>query len=412
MTSFNPQWFFKVRHLDAKTELTERDLSKDVLSFNVEEEAMNALLVNLQIRDPLGLRAKQLRIGSSMEVSWGVRQDPSLIASLLDNEATSPTERGPMKMFIINNAGILQNKSSITNVSLRIGRYKDRNKITRVFKSGTVRSMLEKVAEELQCNLELRFPDADRQLSLRAPEQQKGETNLAFLKRLSVKLNVKLVYQQSAQLFGKIQTIWMIDWAQEKSISLPKARGGQGLYHYLDYGSSTANMLEGWNWDMNLGGGSFGSSVSSFTDPSTGQTSLRVAPGGTDTTTSYVLDNAKIERELRSRGPAARMELIKEIQGAEFEDFHKKGGLRDRYFRAEKFTTAPEGPGWTMSGDVLPSIHRQVSDLVWMGPKDPQQSTAIPPHFRTRNERQTWRIMKLGLTMLGGGVSQNLEIRR
>lgn len=414
MNAYDLTWFFNLKHLDAQgVEVTEEALNRDVLSFAVEEEEMNALIVNLTIRDPLGHYNKLFRYGATVEVSWGIREPERGFFDLFgSDDVTGALVRGPMRMFVVNNSGTLANREATLNIALRVGRYGDRNKITRVFKTGTVATMLQKIAEELQCDLKLEFESASDAITLRNPYHQKEETNQSFLKRLSAKLNVKLVYQHDPRRFGRIQTIWMIDWDRERNVSLPKGRGGQGLFHYLNYGTSDANMLDGWKFDPNLSGGSFGSSVSAYTDPATGKASLRVAPAGTESTTAYVLDEKKIEAELRGRPPAERTKLLQEIMAADFEDFNAKGGLRDRYFRAETFTTAPEGPGWTMGGGVLPSIFYQVGDLVWMGPKEETSPTAIPPQYRTTNDRQVWRIKKQSLGITGGGVTQNLEVAR
>lgn len=398
--------YFRITHDRAGIEITEQDLKLMSISISVTEKEREFTVCTLTIKDELGVFDKLFSYGAVVSVEWGLKKVSPFLIKFSD-EVDGEYSRGPMKFSVLSASPSLRDGTVYANINMRSGTTDSNDRKTRSFTSGAVITVMNKVVAELQATATIDFKGSTDVLSVKNQMNQNNETNIAFLHRMSAKYNFKLVYQHDANF--KQYKIYMIDWAKQDSYSLPEMRGLKGKYHYFDYATHDANIIDG---DFDTNNSTPLGSNAEIRIGSDGKLVLINRPAGQEKAEVYVLNEAKIKADLKRGTFADQASLLNTVLAADTEDFVKKGGLRDQYFRRDYQMTAPEGNGWTADFNVVANPLYQVGDRVVLGTSP--ESSPIPPRFKSIvsngvvSQKSTWRITQLEHTISGDGYEMKV----
>ncbi|TGK36277.1 late control protein [Leptospira andrefontaineae] len=423
LIGYDRKYFFHIQHTDLLFQFsdedlssTQNDLTRATLSFEVEEEEYSNTIITFTVRDDIGITSKACRRGQKLKIKWGIKNEGSLLGifSLGSDEITSSTIRGPVTATVITSNGFFSGGKHFRTVVLRATKLETRAKLTKTFESGTYESIIRARAEEMGYSDSIvSFPEKSTEINPKRCLIQSNETNHEFLLRLALKFGCILIQclnDKGSLILIFSQTLDLLDKG------FTKIKGQTGNYHYFDYGNNQSNLLESPKYDLGTGS-SMGSSASISKDAD-GKLVATFTSSETEKTTQYVLNTDKVRKALRSVSPAEALRLNVMVQSASFEDFMDDDKIKppfDKYFDVKTFTTAPEQMGWSFEAPVVPDPVFQIGDRCWIGPKNDTGESVIPPEiksYRKSGKNALWRLAKSKWKHDGGGVSQDLVMKR
>lgn len=418
------QYYFKIKALNPKftdLEYKDSDIGFNILSFSLEEEMFMNTIINLTIKDNVGLDTKMFSRGQTFSVEWGLDASSDL-PGFLDFGADEI--RGSFKNLIscavvTTSNGYLQGGNHIRTITLRTGKFAGRPMLTREFNTGTVEDAIRAVANLLDFKkVDISFPRQGELLTRRNPLVQARETNFEFIRRQAEKYGC-VVYSTRDDKGTEILHFRETKEVHEKSKQELVNREGQ--YHIFNYGNSQSNIVGDPSYDLGPGS-SLGSSVSVTLDKN-GHPVATFQASGTESTQTWVLNMDKVNDAANS--PGAITEL-KRIMAASFEEFilpddritEKDGPIHEdfrKYFKLQTNSTMPEQNGWTFRCSTVPNPLYKIGDRVHLGPTDEKGWCVIPPDIRScrKNAKaKFWRLAKHTWTHDASGVKQELELKR
>ncbi|EMO53894.1 phage late control protein D [Leptospira noguchii] len=414
------QYYFKIKALNPKftdLEYKDSDIGFNILSFSVEEEMFANTLIDLTIKDNVGLDTKIFSRGQKFSVEWGLDASSDL-PGFLDFGADEI--RGSFKNLIscavVNTSnGYFQGGSHIRKIELRVGKFAGRPMLTKEFNTGTVEDAIRTIANLLDFKkVDISFPRQGELLTRRNPLVQARETNFQFIRRQAEKYGC-VVYSTRDDKGTEILHFRDTKEVHEKSKQELVNREGQ--YHILNYGNDQSNIVGEPSYDLGPGS-SLGSSTSITLDQN-GRMVATFQASETESTISQVI-NMKAVQDDADKGDMKAYNLVMNASFEEFIVSDGKGGekIGDRfkkYFTDQKNSTMPEQNGWTFRCSTVPNPLYKIGDRVHLGPTDEKGWCVIPPDIRScrKNAKaKLWRLAKHIWTHDASGVKQDLELKR
>lgn len=465
----NKPFFFSERILKKdSTSFIDIDVPEStnaITVFNVEEEEYLATIVNLTIRDEVGLLLETFKIGKVFYYRYGFIEEGLFdeIKEVFSDEINIKSYRGgkhddPLTekygiLCYVTNFPKFKMEGTVCEfmVNLRAGFTYQRFPVTFTYKSGTIKDMIVTICKE-----ELRmddyivdFDDMNDSLTDKNPITRLSKTPTSFLKELASKYNLRLVYNFDN---GKRYLI-MVDWDKKELVQeyLNKFRKTTGKYHYLDYGHAKANLL---SIEGSIEPGQLGSVAIPTISPD-GKPSMQFLPSGQITTTMWVFDPEYTRQKLKSeyattKGKERIDKLEEDIKSSnDIKDFFLDTGKPlpkyEEFFRPHTDTSAPESGGVIVEVSTIPNPVYWIADLVWLGSNPDKlveesdsfyfkSKSTIPFIFQSRegdmqktepsqnsipvkskvsaSKYTTYRISKMSWTHDSTGVSQKIRLKR
>ncbi|TGL39625.1 hypothetical protein EHQ53_13975 [Leptospira langatensis] len=396
--------YFKVSGLTSGgTPFKESDWMTRIQSFKVSEKEREALVGELEVVDDTGLVNKLFRYGFPVDLEWGIKNVPTL-TDLFSNEIDGSYKRFA-KCSVVNTSYNMSEGIGRLTVSFRLLRGTTSLPRIATYKSGTVEQVIRQAANRIQADVFIDFEKSSEALSNKNYLVQNNITDIAFLRYIAFKYNIKIAYQTSNKDSTKLAIVYFVDWDKQDGQNYAENRGLKGVMHYFDYATAEANIIGG-----NIDGNAFspnGSSLVPITTPD-GKIQVQFKPSATESTETWELNPDAVRAELQKRGLSDQTALMQEILSAGEQEFLDK--LRQQYFKKVIQTTAPEGYGFTAKLDVVFNPNFQIGDLVFMG----SEKSPIPPQFKSKkgNNRTLWRITELESKISGGGYSMSVGLGR
>jgi hypothetical protein len=382
---------------------TEQDWMTRIKSFKVTEKEREFLTGELDVVDDTGLVNKLFRYGFPVDLEWGLKKVPT-ITQLFSDEIDGSYRRFA-KCSVVNAPYTMAEGIGTLAVTFRLARGGVSLPRIATYRSGTVEQVIRQVAARIQADVYINFAQSSEALSNKNFIVQNNITDIAFLRFLAFKYNIKIAYQTSNKDTTKIALIYFVDWDAQDGQNYAENRGLKGVFHYFDYGTAESNIIGG-----SIDGNAFspnGSSLVPITTPD-GKIQVQFKPSPTESTETWELNPDAVRAELQKRGLSDQTALMQEILSAGEAEFLNK--LRKQYFKKIIQTTAPEGYGFTAKLNVVFNPNYQIGDLVVLG----SESSPIPPQYKTRkgNNRTLWRITELESKIDGGGYSMSVGLGR
>lgn len=397
--------YFKFSHNNL--DFTDADLNERVMSFNISEKEREFLTGSITVIDDMGIANKILSRNQPITVEWGLKKIPIFTTNFIQ-EIHGNYQRGPITCMITSSTASLKDGQCYFNASFRIGSADGAKNKQRVFNSGTVRQVITQLATEMQASVYIDFNQADFFLTDKYKLFQNQESNLKFLYDLAAKYNVKMYVQEDPKTIATIMKIFIVDYNRQVLVNNAQQRGFTGLYHYLDYATKEANIIDA---ELSSNNNTIGGSSISYQRTPTGQLQAVVTASDTETVEVWELSPAKIRAALVGKPFAEQAKLTQEIvSSSSIFDFTKTDGYRQKYFIKKTTTTAPEGPGLNVNATLVPNPNYNIGDLVFFG----SPASPIPPQFKSRdgNLKTLFRFTSIDQTIDSGGYSMKAELSR
>lgn len=454
LPDYRYRYFYEIRSTDGFFEFSDKSYSESggilgynsdvhsIVSFSVSEEEFNVPVLSLMVNDRIGHLSKVFYRGRQFRFRWGIedvrQKDGERTFNFLNfgqdynDEVTGSFFRGGedgILGYVANTPqGELQDGNHIFTVQIRAGSVRGSIAISKKYDSGTISELLENIASK-----ELAISNSNILVNIRSSNKYKltknnyiyrdNETATKFIRRVCIEKGLKFQYQFN----GDKKFLVVGEWGNsfDDSKKFLKERGVKGSYHYFDYGNTQSNIIDA-SYSINASSG-IGSTVTFYVG-SDGKINADFQPSPTETFTVLTLNQDRIEKELRGiKDSKKRSELAQEVSSLKYDDFlldlKSANSKYRKFFKEEKYSTAPEMLGMEFNVNVVPNPLYQIGDLALVGVTDSDSNnrgqsdgaSVVPPILRSirNSERLTYyRIASVTWTHDPSGVKQEVMLKR